>query len=371
MWIEPDEIPEERQELWDLLLQRQHTNWERFRHHRSRYPVTARRQIEKLAKDVNKAIRRAPTGRKAAGVSSKLVAQDAPRAKRKTESTGRRASVEPTPTPAGGEADSLLAELRQESTTHRRRLEIGIRLAEIGDPRPGVGVIDGVPDILWRPIPGGDVEIEDYGRFEVEPFRIAAYPVTNAQFEAFLEAEDGYENRQWWDGLSTSKKHRSPVEPRWSEANHPRERVSWYEATAFCRWLGRRLNLDVRLPDEQEWQWAAQSAEGRYAYPWGMQKRSAVANTRDAGLRRTMAVGCFPGGDSEQGVSDLAGNIWEWCRTEYWSPQNTGEGGMEPRVVRGGSWASQPGKARADGRSYNLPNTRSAYVGLRVHCSIR
>ena len=90
------------------------------------------------------------------------------------------------------EADRLLAELAHGGTDHTRREDIGRRLAEIGDPRPGVSVKDGVPDLLWRPIPAGEVEIEDHGRFKVAPFHLAAYPVTYAQYQTFLDAEDGY-----------------------------------------------------------------------------------------------------------------------------------------------------------------------------------
>ena len=85
------------------------------------------------------------------------------------------------------EADRLLAELAHGGADHTRREDIGRRLAEIGDPRPGVGVKNGVPDLLWRPIPAGEVEIEGHGRFKVAPFHMAAYPVTYTQYQAFLD----------------------------------------------------------------------------------------------------------------------------------------------------------------------------------------
>ena len=100
------------------------------------------------------------------------------------------------------EGEWLLAELLCGETDHARREAIGMRLCEIGDPRPGVGVIDGVPDILWCEVPGGEVFIEDAGSFAVAPFRIAAYPVTYAQYRAFLDAADGYRDVCWWVGLT-------------------------------------------------------------------------------------------------------------------------------------------------------------------------
>ncbi len=101
------------------------------------------------------------------------------------------------------EADSLRDELLHGDVGHERRETIGMRLSEIGDPRRGVGVTkDGVPDIRWCDIPAGEVEIENHGTFEVAPFRIAAYPVTYAQYKAFLDADDGYRSADWWEGLT-------------------------------------------------------------------------------------------------------------------------------------------------------------------------
>ncbi len=70
------------------------------------------------------------------------------------------------------EAERLLEEIEDIETTHYRRAEIGDRLAQIGDKRPGVGVNEhGVPDIDWARVPGGRIELESTaGSFEVEPF---------------------------------------------------------------------------------------------------------------------------------------------------------------------------------------------------------
>jgi hypothetical protein len=184
------------------------------------------------------------------------------------------------------ESEWILEELHWETTTHQRRRDIGQRLAELGDPRPGVGVIDGVPDILWRPIPGGKVEIEDHGWLPVEPFRIAAFPITFVQFRAFLDAKDGYDNERWWKDLK-----RQEPDSAWQNplSNHPVTDVAWYDATAFCRWVTVRVGYEVRLPDEQEWQWAAQSAEADFRYPWGQSGATewrTPTSPRSAGLQR-------------------------------------------------------------------------------------
>ncbi len=261
------------------------------------------------------------------------------------------------------EVEWILEELRWDATTHTRRRDIGQRLAEIGDPRHGVGVIEGLPDILWRPIPGGEVEIEGHGRFVVAPFRMAAFPITFAQFRAFLEAKDGYDNRRWWEDL----KH-EPPDPAWQSplANHPVTDVSWCDATAFCRWFTEKLRLEVRLPGEQEWQWAAQSAKEGFHYAWGADWQAGLANTRESDINRTTAVGMYPQGDSRQEASDLAGNVEEWCRNEYANPKRIDPGGEESRVLRGGSWFFDRDYARADYRDDNPPDFRFFNFGFRV-----
>jgi hypothetical protein len=263
------------------------------------------------------------------------------------------------------ESENLLAELLCHDTDHGRREDIGLRLSEIGDPRPGVSVIDGMPDILWRPISSGEVVIEGHGRFEVEPFHMSAYPITHAQFEAFLTAPDEFQTQDWWEGLERKK----PVSGRIRRhGNYPATHVSWYDATAFCRWLSVRLAFEVRLPDEWEWQWAAQSAHDDFVYPWGVEWREGVANTNESGIGRTTAVGIYPGGRSEQGVYDLSGNVWEWCRNLYDDPRRTEPRAEGSRVLRGGSWDSIQDLARADYRFYFLPYSRYDYFGFRVVC---
>ena len=146
----------------------------------------------------------------------------------------------------------LIAQLDQDGLSHLDRLLIGQKLAEFGDPRPGVRCPDGLPDIVWIDIPGGEITLEEIDHvFEVKPFRMAKYLVTNAQFDAFIKAEDGYRNEEWWNGMERSEEASLAS---WQEANSPRETVSWFEAVAFCRWLSQRPGSKIRLPTELEWQ---------------------------------------------------------------------------------------------------------------------
>jgi hypothetical protein len=165
---------------------------------------------------------------------------------------------------------------------------------------------------------------------------------------------------------------RTPGAPEWSESNHPRETVSWHEAMAFCAWLAHKLALDVRLPTEWQWERAASGRDGR-TYPWGNEYHSGCANINetygDAGehhLGRTSAVGIYPHGASAEGVCDLAGNVWEWCRNEYEHPERTGPKGSQSRGVRGGSWNNNLDNARAGYRNNNHPDNRNNNIGFRV-----
>ncbi|MGB5833427.1 MAG: SUMF1/EgtB/PvdO family nonheme iron enzyme [Thiohalocapsa sp.] len=269
------------------------------------------------------------------------------------------------------ESERLLMEILCSRTDDASREDIGLRLARIGDPRPGVLASRGCPVPYWCHLPGGVVFINGRDEIRVEPFMLARHPVTLGQYDAFVCAEDGFLDDRWWSGLE-----RRPLEG-WNatrRCNYPATQLSWHDATAYCRWLAARLGLEVRLPDEWEWQWAAQSARDDFVYPWGCDWLAGRANTDEAGVGRTIAVGMYPAGQSLQGVDDLAGNIWEWCRSAFHL-----SGGLRTedlaaarsaRVIRGGSWRVNRGFARADFRLDAMPGDRVGSTGFRVACSV-
>jgi formylglycine-generating enzyme required for sulfatase activity len=235
----------------------------------------------------------------------------------------------------------LIARLEQDELSHDDRLLIGKKLAEFGDPRHGVGLRpDGLPDIEWLEIPPGRIRLKEIDHvFEVTPFRMAKYPVTNAQFEAFVRAKDGYGQAGWWKGIQRSK---APETPRWPEANGPRETVSWFEAIAFCRWLSARTGTTIRLPTEWEWQQAATGGDPDREYPWEGGWDAARCNSSESRLDRTTAVGLYPRGATQQGIMDMAGNVWEWCLNRHEQPERPEslriDAATAERVLRGGSW---------------------------------
>ncbi len=262
----------------------------------------------------------------------------------------------------------LLEELNTDETPHQRREEIGLRLNQMGDPRRGVGLNgNGLPDIVWIDIPAGEVILETASRerFAVPPFRLARYPITWMQYRAFLDAEDGYCNPAWWE--HDSLREEKSGQQLWSFTNYPVINVSWSDAVAYCRWLSEKLRLPIRLPTEWEWQWAA-AGGAQQDYSWGDEWNGQRANSSEAGIGRTVAVGCYPLGRSPFGVDDMTGNVYQYCLSSYEQPGDVSLISSEPRVVRGGSWDHDLYFVRTSVR-YFSPGGRSVSFGFRVLCS--
>ena len=100
-------------------------------------------------------------------------------------------------------------------------------------------------------------------------YSMAKYPITSAQFAKFIEA-DGYNQKKWWTDAGWSQREKDKwTEPRywqdtkWNGLEQPIVGVSWYEAVAFCLWMGDK----IMLPTEDQWQYAAKGDDSR-DYPW-------------------------------------------------------------------------------------------------------
>jgi formylglycine-generating enzyme required for sulfatase activity len=226
-----------------------------------------------------------------------------------------------------------------------------------------------VPDIDWATIPAGEFiygEDETQTTLYLDAFDISRYPVTNAQYQCFID-DDGYEDNQWWQGLE-----KQTVEPsNWPQGNRPKVNVSWYEATAFTRWLSSRLNDHIRLPLEQEWEKAARGEKG-LVYPWGNTYEIGHANLDEsqqkggAYLQQTTAVGLYPSGESPDKVSDLSGNVWEWCNENLSELGKSGFDASSTPVLCGGSWGVNPPFVRAANRFRRNPDYRIDSFGFRL-----
>jgi formylglycine-generating enzyme required for sulfatase activity len=192
-------------------------------------------------------------------------------------------------------------------------------------------------------IPAGTVTVEKIGTKEVASFSIDVFEVAVDAYAACVRAgncskpDDG-EYCNWGKG---------------DRGNHPVNCVDWNQAKAFCGWAQKRL------PTEEEWQRAAESAQGR-TYPWGENEPSnQLCWKRWKTKEGTCAVGSFPTGDSAQGVKDLSGNVWEWT-------DSCADSSCSARVYRGGSWFNaDASKVRAANRYGNDPSVRYNILGFR------
>ncbi|MCK6580619.1 MAG: SUMF1/EgtB/PvdO family nonheme iron enzyme [Anaerolineae bacterium] len=294
------------------------------------------------------------------------------------------------------DVDHLLEEIQDLATTHERRLFIGERLGLLGDPRPGVGnkkvTIDGrtqtLPDIAWcyveakRDARGRYPRLNVGGNHEIRPFWIARYPVTRQQFQAFLDDPEGYTNRAWWSGTPANLVAHQKFENRGRFPTSPCDNITWYQAMAFSRWLHAHLTgltlqppagadlpsavigegLQIRLPNEWEWLWAAQAGPEAREYPWRGAWDSQHANTREASLGESTLVGMYPGGAAACGAEDMGGNLWDWCLNGFF-------GGILRRV-RGGSFLNNQYGTRRVLREQFKPDLSNVSVGFRVVCAV-
>jgi formylglycine-generating enzyme required for sulfatase activity len=136
---------------------------------------------------------------------------------------------------------------------------------------------------------------------ELATYRIARYPVTNAEYQAFVQ-DSGHGPPQHWYGEDYPE----------GEGNHPVVNVYWLDALAYCEWLSEKTGKPYRLPTEAEWEKAARGTDGRI-YPWGNEWDETKLNSRDSGPGDTTPVGQYsPGGDSPYGAADMAGNVLCW-----------------------------------------------------------
>ena len=191
-------------------------------------------------------------------------------------------------------------------------------------------------------------------------FRIARTPITNLQYQAFVDATGYPAPGHWSQG-------RAPV----ALLDHPAVYVDWHDAQAFCAWA------DVRLPTEAEWEKTARGSDGR-PWPWGGQLPNGTrANfAHDMNRGGSTPVGSYRDGASCCGVLDLAGNVWEWVSSAYRPYPYVQTDGREARdlseqrVLRGGSFYSdEPRYLRCATRSMSYPNRRRDHIGFRVALS--
>ena len=223
---------------------------------------------------------------------------------------------------------------------------------------------------------------------EVRSFFIDRAPVTNGAFARFVDG-GGYATQKFWStaGWEWLQAESASAPLHWQSADggwervrfgqfepvppdEPVQHVSYHEAEAFARWAGKRL------PTEAEWERAATWDErrGKSRFPWGREFMGYEANLGHTRFSPTPA-GSYAGGQSSAGCVQLTGDVWEWT-SSYFQPYpgflsypyaEASEifFGEEYRVLRGGSWATDPLVARGSFRHWEHPARRHGFTGFR------
>ncbi len=232
---------------------------------------------------------------------------------------------------------------------------------------------------------------------EVTPFRIAAMPVTNAEFRAFVEA-GGYHARELWSdegwdwrqqaGAGKPVYWRREADGSWCtrwfdsyrplEASLPIMHINWYEANAYCAWADRRL------PTEAEWEIAASAEptpDGRSftttkrRYPWGNDLPDWEKANLDSAATGPLDVRALPAGDSAFGCRQMIGNVWEWTADTFDAypgfeidPYDTYSAPSfgQQKVLRGGCWVTRSRVIRNTWRNFYTPDRNNIFAGFRT-----
>ncbi len=245
----------------------------------------------------------------------------------------------------------------------------------------------------------GDSDEKPMHEVYVKDFYLDQFEVTVAKFEAFVNAS-GYKtdaekegHSYAWTGTEWGKKEgvnwRHDAEGKLiasASKNHPVIHVSWNDAKAYAQWAKKRL------PTEAEWEYAARSGSKGYKYAWGngdpvgrrggniaeLALKRRFPNWRwpiwegyDDGYVFTAPVGSFE--PNEFQLYDMTGNVWEWCEDWYdgkYYEQRVRDNPKGPasgtaRVLRGGSWDSDPQYLRCADRGRLTATDQGGSVGIR------
>jgi formylglycine-generating enzyme required for sulfatase activity len=288
----------------------------------------------------------------------------------------------------------------------RRGQALGLR-QRLTRPSVGVAPTPSSLDLELVEIPAGrflmgsppseEGRSEDEGplhEVSLESFFLGRTPITQAQWREVAGWVEG-PGENW--GLDLSGK----LEPSGFRGDtRPVERVNWFEAMEFCSRLSQRSGKTYTLPSEAQWEYACRAGTTT-PFHCGETLSDELANynaeaTYGRGRKgrsrgETTEVGRFPA--NAWGLHDMHGNVWEWC-ADHWHDsyalgqrQAPGDGSPwldadEPglagkkgkrsdqrlRVLRGGSWLSDPVSCRSASRGNNHPANANFAIGFRVCC---
>jgi iron(II)-dependent oxidoreductase len=233
----------------------------------------------------------------------------------------------------------------------------------------------------------GDDAPQHERQVHVEAIFLDRYPVTNKQFKAFVNA-GGYEQISLWDptvwpailDFVDSTGHPGPK--YWKDGSflhgqgdHPVVGVCWYEASAYARWVGKRLPSDPEWVKAGAWPVAVPGGKPlQRKHPWGDTMNRSLANLWSTGLGHTVSVHEMHNGGTVGGIYQLIGNVWEWTTSNFgaWDPaMRRLDAPTQLKSIRGGAFDTYfETQANCQFQSGDCPMSRKHNIGFRCAISV-
>lgn len=221
----------------------------------------------------------------------------------------------------------------------------------------------------------------------INPFSVSKYPINEYEYLDFIN-NNGYINDKYWSYNGLLWKTNNSIEHPlyWFNINNiwfrkhysqiikvgsnlPICNISYYEAEAYCKWK------NVRLISESEYEYLATN-HGKSLYPWGDTKPNNVLCNINNIHNYCVNVNSFVEGNNIDNVSQLIGNIWEWCNEDIYPYNNFSIDPVyremsypyfgQKKICRGGCFCVSDFLINSKYRNAQLPVSRVQFIGFRV-----